>query len=91
MSHVISCDQVRQRIEGSKEEHQSLTTALSLYTPTNPASSGVININDIGKLSAELHVPHLAEHDAISARATVGPAPGCVVCVQMGVALFGVQ
>ena len=37
----------------------------------NSASSGVVNINDVGKLSAELHVPHLADHDAISARATV--------------------
>lgn len=32
---------------------------------------GVVNINDVGKLSAELHVPHISEHDAISARATV--------------------
>ena len=71
------CGQVQQRIEGLKEEHQSLTTALTLYPPTGPApglshSSGVVNINDVGKLSAELHVPHVAEHDAISARATVG-------------------
>lgn len=58
-----------------KEEHQSLTTALTLYPPTSTPgstpSSSVININDVGQLSSELHVPHLSEHDAVSVRATV--------------------
>ena len=76
---VLIFVQVRQRIENLKEEQQSLSTALTLYPPTSSStatssSSGVVNINDVGKLSAELHVPHISEHDAISARATVS---GC--------------
>ena len=52
-----------------------MNTAFTLYPPTttpgSTPSSSVVNINDVGQLSAELHVPHLSEHDAISARATV--------------------
>ena len=63
--------QVRQKIDLLKEEHQTLNNELSLYPPVSTATSSVININDVGQLSAELTVPHVLEPDAISARATV--------------------
>ena len=40
-------------------------------TPGSTPSSSVVNINDVVHLSGDLHAPHLAEQDAISARATV--------------------
>ena len=42
-------------------------------TPGSTPSSSVVNINDVVHLSGDLHAPHLAEQDAISARATVSP------------------
>lgn len=59
-----------------KEEHRTLTHALTLYppvsTPSSTPSSSVVNINDVGQLSGELNIPQLSsEPDAISARATV--------------------
>ena len=66
---------MRQKIDVLKEEHSNLNNQLSLFppvtTPSSTASSSVINIHDVGQLSAELHVPHLSEPDAVSARATV--------------------
>lgn len=68
--------QMRQKIDSLKEEQQALSNALPLYppvsTPGSTPGSSVVNINDVGQLSAELHVPHLGEQDAISARATAG-------------------
>ena len=62
-------------MESLKEEHSNLTNQLSLFpvvaTSNSTSSSSVINIHDVGQLSSELHVPHLSEPDAISARATV--------------------
>ena len=70
---------MRQKIDSLKEEQQALTNALPLYppvsTPGSTPGSSVVNIYDVGQLSAELHVPHLGEQDAISARATVSAAP----------------
>ena len=73
---MLSCImQVRQKIDSLKEEHSNLTNQLTLFpavtTPSSTASSSVINIHDVGQLSSELHVPHISEPDAISARATV--------------------
>ena len=52
-----------------------LTQQITMYgassTPGSTPSSSVVNINDVGQLAAELHVPHVNEPDAISARATV--------------------
>ena len=66
---------MRQKIDVLKDEHSNLNNQLSLFppvtTPSSTASSSVINIHDVGQLSAELHVPHLSEPDAVSARATV--------------------
>lgn len=69
--------QTRHKLESLKEEHQTLSTALTMYppvsTPGSTPSSSVVNISDVGQLSGDLHAPHLSEPDAISARATVSP------------------
>jgi len=75
--------QTRHKLESLKEEHQTLSTALTMYppvsTPGSTPSSSVVNISDVGQLSGDLHAPHLAEPDAISARATVSPLPVCTL------------
>lgn len=75
LTSLVPPVQMRQKIDSLKEEQQALSNALPLYppvsTPGSTPGSSVVNINDVGQLSAELHVPHLGEQDAISARATV--------------------
>ena len=71
--------QVRHRIDRLKEEHLHLNQQMNMYsaagsTPGSTPSSSVVNINDIGQLPVELHVPHISEPDAVSARATVSPS-----------------
>lgn len=76
-SSLSLLSQTRHKLDSLKEEHQTLGTALTMYppvsTPGSTPSSSVVNINDVVHLSGDLHAPHLAEQDAISARATVSP------------------
>lgn len=68
--------QVRHKLDRLKEENLQLNQQIAMYgaagsTPGSTPSSSVVNINDVGQLPVELHVPHINEPDAISARATV--------------------
>ena len=86
--------QVRQKLDRLKEEHLHLNQQMTMYsaagsTPGSTPSSSVININDVGQLPVELHVPHINEPDAISARATVSvhPASGTLLVAASGTLL----
>ena len=72
----VCVSQVQHNIDRLKEEHLHLNQHITMYnaagsTPGSTPSSSVVNINDVGQLPIELHVPHINEPDAISARATV--------------------
>ena len=73
--------QMRHKLDRFKDDQLQLNQQMAMYgapgsTPSSTPSSSVININDVGQLSSELHVPHINEPDAISARATVSQSVG---------------